>query len=258
MRIKRPVLTILFCFAVCFFSLGIVYASEDSFDLFDDDFYQDDSLSGSEEVVSDIYDPLEPVNRVFFKVNDKLYYWLVQPVKKGYTAVLPHDVRYILGNFFRNAAAPIRLVNNLLQGDFKDAGVVLYRFVINTTMGAWGFGDPAEREFGIAPRPADFGQTLGKWGLGGGVYIYWPVIGPSNIRDTIGIVGDGYAHPFYFVSNQNLLANSGYYLETKVNQMSLQQGDLYDEMKRISVDPYIAIRSAYYDYRRALIESEDK
>ncbi len=259
MRRNGLLLKFFLCFAVFQLHFGTVYASEGNsdFDLLDDDFYQDDSQADQDQIVYEIYDPLEPLNRVFFKVNDKLYYWVVRPVKKGYTAVLPYDVRYIFGNFFRNIAAPVRLVNNLLQGDFKDAGIVLYRFVINTTMGVWGFGDPAEREFGIAPRPADFGQTLGKWGIGEGVYIYWPIIGPSNIRDTVGILGDGYAHPIYF-SGQGLAENTVYYLETKVNDMSLQENDLYDEMKRISIDPYVAIRQAYYDYRRGMLEDKKR
>lgn len=254
MQMKRLLYLYLLFVACCLISVASACAAEenDAFDLLDDDFYQEDYQPDS-SVQVEVNDPLESMNRVFFEVNDTFYYWVVKPVKKGYAAVLPWDVRYVLGNFFYHISSPIRLVNNLLQGDFEDAGIVLYRFVINTTMGGWGFGDPAAREFGIAPRPADFGQTLGKWGVGEGVYICWPILGPSDIRDTVGIFGDGYAHPLYFSVTKGLVANSAYYIGTNINEMSLQEQDVYEELKRISVDPYVAMRQAYLDYRRALV-----
>lgn len=233
--------------AVILFNLqrpSFVSAAED---LLDDDLYDDEV----EEVL--VADPLEPLNRVFFEVNDVLYVYVLQPVKTGYKAVVSYDNRYILGNFFDNLASPVRFLNNLLQGDIEDAGVVLSRFVINSTMGVFGFGDPAAREFGIQPRPADFGQTLGKWGVGAGVYIYWPVIGPSSARDSVGLVGDAFSHPVQYVS-PGVVESGLYRLGTKVNQMSLQKKDVYEEIKEMSFDPYIAVRQAYYDYRRGLIE----
>ncbi len=77
-----------------------------------------------------VKDPLEPMNRVFFEINDKLYFWVLKPVSKGYAAILPVDIRRCLGNFFSNLAAPIKFVNNLLQGDVEDAGIVLARFAV--------------------------------------------------------------------------------------------------------------------------------
>lgn len=243
------------CIVFSLFGFNAAQSADDApgFDLLDDDFYQEEYDQQEEGDLVQVNDPLEPMNRVFFEVNDRLYYWIFVPVRNGYSAVLPYDVRYVLGNFFHHIASPIRFLNNVLQGDFEDAGVVAWRFVINTTMGVWGFGDPAEREFGINSRPADLGQTLGKWGVGEGVYFYWPVVGPSTVRDTVGLFGDGYVHPLYFSVTQGLIENSAYYIETRVNFMSLQQQDLYDEMKRISIDPYVAMRQAYYDYRRAMI-----
>lgn len=229
-----------------------LFADEPQLDLLDDEFYGDDyeSMEYGQEG-AEISDPLEPMNRVFFEVNDVLYYWVFKPVKTGYSTVVPYDVRYMFGNFFHNLASPIRLVNNLLQGDFEDAGVVVSRFAINTTMGVFGFGDPAGREFRIAPRPADFGQTLGKWGVGEGVYFNWPFIGPSTVRDSVGLVGDAYTHPFGYIY-PGIYEGAVYYMGTRVNSMSLQP-DVYEELKKVSVDPYVAMRQAYFDYRRGML-----
>jgi len=222
--------------------------AEDAFveDLLDDDFIEDDN--GQEE---DIYDPLEPMNRFFFEVNDKLYYWMIKPVNRVYSAVLPADVRGCFANFFYNLATPVSLINNLLQGEFHDAGIVLSRFVINTTLGVFGFGDPAYSEFELAPRPADFGQTLGKYGVGGGLYLYWPIFGPTNARDFVGYFTDSYTHPVPYLSDK-LVEEALYYSASKLNLISLNP-DLYDDMKKYSIDPYVAVRQAFYDYRRAKI-----
>lgn len=225
-------------------------AEEDAMDLLldDDDFFDDDSLPETE-----YYDPLEPMNRVFFEFNDKLYYWVLSPVNTAYTAVLSLDVRYSIGNFVSNLAAPIRFVNSLLQFKFSDAGAVFSRFVINSTLGVYGFGDPALLEFEIMPRDEDFGQTLGYWGVGEGVYLCLPVIGPSNIRDGIGFAGDAYTHPMvYFVDD--LWVTGGYYITSKVNLLSLNP-TLYDDLKKYSLDPYVSMRQVYLDYRRKKIES---
>lgn len=246
---------------LCFlFTIGLmgyhqlqeVRAESSGIDLLDDDFYDEDyELLDEVESEGVISDPLEPMNRVLFEINDTLYVWVFKPVINGYTYVMPWDVRYMFGNFFDNLSSPVRLVNNLLQGEFKDAGAVASRFVVNTTMGCFGFGDPAGREFDMDKRPADFGQTLGKWGVGEGVYFFWPVFGPSNMRDTAGFFGDVYVHPLEF-AEIGLVGSAAYYSGWRVNSMSLEP-DVYEEVKRVAVDPYIAIRQAYVDYRRGFI-----
>ena len=222
--------------------------------LADDLFFDNTDPFGPGDLSGDVYDPLEPMNRVFFEFNDKLYYWVFKPVKSVYSQLLPGDIRYCIGNFFTNIAAPIRFANNLLQGEFQDAGIVAGRFVINTIFGVAGFGDPAYRDFDIEPRGADFGQTLGKWGLGEGLYLFWPGVGPSTLRDTAGIVGDIYLHPVQYIYS-DYLTKTAYFAFDKVNVLSLSP-DVYDELKRISLDPYIASREAYYEYRRSIIAKE--
>lgn len=214
--------------------------------LLSDDFFENDSVSDDK-----YYDPLEPVNRIFFEFNDKLYYWVLNPVSNAYSAVVPFDIRYSIGNFVNNLSAPIRLVNNVLQWKIKDAGIVLSRFLINSTLGVYGFGDPAWVEFNLEPKPEDFGQTLGVWGVGEGIYLCLPILGPSNLRDAGGFAVDAYTHPMvYFVDD--ILLSAGYYSGSRVNLLSLNP-DVYEELKKYSLDPYISMRQVYLDYRRAKI-----
>ena len=215
--------------------------------LLDDDFFDD---GDTPEPI--YYDPLEPMNRMFFEFNDKLYYWVMKPVSTAYTAVLPIDLRFSIGNFVVNLAAPIRFLNNLLQGKVHDAGIVLSRFLINSTLGVYGFGDPAWVDFGLEPKPEDFGQTLGVWGLGEGVYLCLPVIGPSNVRDSFGFAADAYTHPMvYFVDD--FWVSAGYYAGSRINLLSLNP-EVYEDLTKYSLDPYVSMRQVYLDYRRNRIK----
>ena len=217
------------------------------------DFLLSDDFLDNEPLSETVYqDPLEPMNRFFFEFNDKLYYWVLSPLNRVYTSVLPVDIRYSIGNFFNNIAAPVRFVNNVLQWKINDAGVVLSRFLINTTLGVYGFDDPALREFGLEPKPEDFGETLGYWGLGEGVYLCLPVIGPSSVRDTFGFVADAATHPMvYFVDNT--WVSAGYYTAGRVNLLSLNP-DVYEDLKKYALDPYVSMRQVYLDYRRNRVE----
>lgn len=211
-----------------------------------DDFDDDELLEG-------ISDPLEPMNRVFFEFNDVLYEWVLKPVTDGYIWIFPLELRQSFGNFFSNIAMPIRLLNSLLQGNLEQSGIVVQRFLINSTLGVYGFADIADVEFGIKARRADFGQTLGKWGVGEGFYLLWPVIGPSTVRGSVGRVVDTFSHPLPYV-NDNQTFEISYYTTDRVNNLSLNP-DAYEDLKRFSVDPYVAARQAYYEYRRSLIKN---
>lgn len=204
-----------------------------------------DGLNESEEV----YDPLEPMNRLFFEINDDLYVWMVKPLTRGYSHILPLELRESFGNFFLNLGFPINFLNTLLQGDLRSTVIVVERFVINTTLGVGGLVDVAANEFDLGPRRADFGQTLGRWGVGEGPFIYWPLLGPSNIRDTIGLAADTFVKPLPYIYEDTMIDLAVYSTE-RINALSLNP-DLYDDMKRFSLDPYVAVRQAYSDYRRA-------
>jgi phospholipid-binding lipoprotein MlaA len=200
---------------------------------------------------NEIADPFEPVNRAFFAVNDKLYFWVLKPVTKGYSFLFPEPVRISVNNFFDNVAMPIRFVNNLLQFKFKRAGKELLRFGINSTVGVLGLFDPAGDSGGIkVNEDEDFGQTLGVWGLGSGFYMNLPLLGPSSLRDAVGSAGDYFLDPVNYVNplidQYAIKAGSG------VNKASFKIGD-YEEIKKDALDPYAAIRDIYNQYRRSKV-----
>ncbi|MDO8784944.1 MAG: VacJ family lipoprotein, partial [Syntrophales bacterium] len=137
-----------------------------------------------------IPDPLKPFNHLMFRFNDKLYFYVLKPIARGYKAVLPEKVRLSVRNALSNIATPVRFINCTLQGKLKSAGTELARFLVNTTWGVLGLFDPAKNYLHLEKTPEDFGQTLGKYGIKEGFYVVWPFWGPSNLRDTIGMTGD--------------------------------------------------------------------
>ncbi len=204
-----------------------------------------------EEPVGGIADPLEPVNRAFFHFNDKLYFWVLKPIATGYKAVIPEDGRVGVQNFFSNLTTPVRLVNCLLQAKLKGAGNEAVRFLLNTTLGMAGFLDPAKTELKIGKQEADFGQTLGVWGIGPAFYINWPILGPSTLRETVGYVGDVFLDPRTYLPNRPI-----FYVVRPielVNNTSLTLGE-YENLKKAALDPYIALREAYHQYRQNKIK----
>ncbi len=212
---------------------------------------KEEDIEYPEEEEAEIADPLEPINRLFFHFNDKLYFWILKPVAKGYSAVVPEDVRISIRNIFDNVSTPARLVNNLLQLKLKPAGKELIRFGINSTAGMLGLYDFARDEMGISMQDEDFGQTLGVWGLGPVIYINWPIIGPSSVRDSIGYAGDYFLTPVNYVNPiiDRIAIEAG----EEVNKVSLSIGD-YEGLKRDSIDPYYTIRDVYYQHREDKIK----
>jgi len=198
-----------------------------------------------------IPDPLEPVNRIFFKFNDKLYFWVLKPAATGYKAVVPQGLRVSVRNFFSNLTTPVRLVNCLLQANIKGAGTETGRFLLNSTFGLAGFMDPAKEEFHLEKKEEDLGQTLGVWGLGPGIYINWPILGPSSPRDTVGFIGDLFLDPRTYI-----LTDPVYYVVRPfelVNDTSLRIGE-YEDLKKDALDPYVALKDIYFQYRRNKIK----
>jgi phospholipid-binding lipoprotein MlaA len=203
---------------------------------------------GGEEEKAGIADPLEPFNRAMYQFNDKLYFWVLKPVAQGYQKVVPEAARVSVSNFFTNLASPIRIVNCLLQANFSGAASELGRFAVNTLWGIGGLLDPASSEdIKLLKQDEDFGQTLGVYGVGQGIYIHWPIFGPSSPRDTVGLVGDIFLHPFtYLTASWETFA--GIWAYEKVNATSLSIGD-YESLQEAAIDPYVAIRDAYVQYR---------
>ncbi len=201
----------------------------------------------SEEAKGEIADPLEPFNRAMYHFNDKLYFWVLKPVAQGYQKVVPEAARVGVSNFFANLAFPIRFVNCLLQANFEGAAAELGRFTVNTLWGIGGLLDPASsKDINFSKQDEDFGQTLGAYGLGQGFFINWPLVGPSSPRDTVGLVADGFLTPSNYLSPW--YAGAGTWTYDRVNDTSLKIGD-YESLKEAAIDPYVAIRDAYVQYR---------
>jgi phospholipid-binding lipoprotein MlaA len=213
-------------------------------DPFDDPF--------AEEEVN-VFDPIEPLNRGMFWFNDKLYFYLLKPVARGYR-VIPEPTRISVDNFFSNLATPIRLVNALLQFKFGDASSELGRFGVNTTVGLLGFFDPAQSWFELEKKDEDFGQTLGVYGAGPGFYLVLPIFGPSSLRDGIGKVGDYFVDPISSPWYFKLRTWEKITLKSldRVNAISLDK-DTYEGIKKEQLDPYLFVRDAYLQYRAAKI-----
>jgi phospholipid-binding lipoprotein MlaA len=204
-----------------------------------------------EEETLEISDSLEPVNRAVFWFNDKFYFYLLKPVVRGYRVVIPERARISVKNFFSNLFTPVRMANSLLQGKVEDFGNELGRFMVNTTIGVGGLFDPAKKLMDVGPKQEDFGQTLGTYGVGPGFYCVLPFIGPSSSRDAVGMVGDFFMDPLFYLMplEERLLLSVGDF----ANATSLDK-DTYESIKRQAVDPYLFIRNAYFQKREGQVK----
>jgi phospholipid-binding lipoprotein MlaA len=136
-------------------------------------------------------DPIAAINQVGYTINKGINVAIEQPVTVGYRKVFPQPVRKSVRNFLRNIGSPLSMINQVAQGKPNRAGVELTRFGVNSTVGILGIFDVADDAFGIAPTPReDLGQTLGHYGVPGIVPLDVPVLGPTNVRDLTGFVGD--------------------------------------------------------------------
>jgi phospholipid-binding lipoprotein MlaA len=190
-------------------------------------------------------DPWERMNRTTFKVNTALDHAIARPVARGYEKVTPRLVRTGVSNFLDNLFYPVTMGNDLLQLKFKPFAQATGRFVLNTTVGVGGLFDPASR-VGLPKNEEDLGQTFGHWGSGPGPYFVIPILGPSDVRDGIGRVGDTYLSPLHYV--QNSYVRYGIYGVGVVDARYrlLPQDKLLDE----AYDPYTLLKNAYLQRRQ--------
>ncbi len=202
-----------------------------------------------------VKDSLPRYNRAVFAFNDKLYYYGIRPISNGYKAVVPEVARLGVRNFFTNLKMPIRFFNCLFQGKLKGAGTELSRLVINSTIGVAGFSDPAKKYFNLELQGRDFGQTLGKYGIGSGTHLQLPFLGPSSVRGAFGYLGDAVLNPLtilsFFVSPY-ITTGAGIYNE--LNEFSIDKGNTYEGLVEDAIDPYIAVQDAYAQNRAKKIK----
>lgn len=205
------------------------------------------------QATDEVNDPFENVNRAVYGFNELVDTWFLRPAATLYRGLLPPIVQTGIHNMLSNLSTPIILLNDVLQGETDRATTTVSRFAINTTVGVLGFGDPAE-EMGYKKHSEDFGQTLGVWGVGEGPYIVLPIFGPSNPRDTAGLIVD------YFTDPINIWANNTDRTGVATGRAVLSAVDTrayyYDaleDIKKNSLDPYAARRSAYIQQRAAAI-----
>jgi len=208
-----------------------------------------------EPEILEVYDPLETINRGVFWFNDKMYFYVMKPIARvlRYT---PEPLRVSIKNFFLNLQSPIRIVNAGLQGKFAVAGNELTRFFTNTTLGIGGLFDPAKEHFGIRLHDEDTGQTFGHYGVGPGPYLVLPFLGPSDVRDGIGLVGDTWLDLGYHIwaKDKDNYDYLGARAVNALNELSLDK-DTYEGIKRDALDPYLYMRDAYAQYRRNQIRN---
>lgn len=213
-----------------------------------DDPYGDYKDEFETSINGEIADPIEPWNRFWFGFNDIVWRQYLQPVYQTYELVTPKELRQGVNNFFNNLFFPVRFVNCLLQGKPMEAGVEFSRFIVNSTLGFGGLMQPAKKDKPLwcdEPDVTGFGQTLGRWGVGDGFYIVWPLIGPSTVRESFGLAADFALDPltyltFMDVDSADLALNSF----RGVNSIGNRLGS-YNELLKISVEPYSALRNAY-------------
>jgi len=219
----------------------------------------ENSLSKNSAPVKDCFQSL---NRITFSLNQGLDKAIFKPVAKGYRK-LPPSVRTGTSNALINLTSLITIPNNILQGDLRTAGVNTGRFVINTTVGVLGIFDVAEKIGFSEYEKEDYGQTLGKWGVGAGCYVVLPILGPSTVRDTVGsfvnIMG---GDPYYNASthgNNEYLTDS-LYMQTKVvSGVDFRAKNLesIDNLEKNSMDFYASVKSLYLQDRQQKISNSN-
>jgi phospholipid-binding lipoprotein MlaA len=204
-------------------------------------------------------DPLEPVNRAIFGFNEFVYQYLMTPAARFYNANVPELARDSLSNTISNLKGPVILANDVLQLEGSRAGNTFARFVINSTLGFFVLFDPAS-ELGFPSHSEDFGQTMGAWGVGEGLYLVLPLLGPSNPRDAVGrLLVDSYFDPLgYYLDNVD--EEEWSYVRAGVSGFDEYAGivDDLDNLRQTSVDFYGALRSLYRQRRAAEISNREQ
>ena len=205
----------------------------------------------------------EGVSRAVFKFNMVFDDVILEPIAKGYSK-LPNPVKIGTSNFTSNIAILLSIPNNLLQGNFKQLGHATGSFIVNTSVGILGFLNPAEK-IGLKPHKEDVGQTLGSYGIGPGCYFVLPILGPTSVRDSFGLVADSFVDPFAHITlrEKELLSISGneldYFSVKGVAAVDFRSDNItnFNSLEKNSIDLYSSLKSVYLQDRERKIKNSN-
>ena len=210
----------------------------------------------------------EGASRAVFKFNMALDDIVLEPISKGYNR-LPDPLKKGTSNFTSNVSTLLSIPNNILQGNFKQLGHSIGSFAVNTTVGVFGFFNPAEK-IGLKPNKEDVGQTLGSYGMGPGCYFVLPILGPTTVRDSLGLIADTFVDPFAQITirENEILSTSGNSLDyysvkgTSAVDFRADNDTNFQSLKKNSIDLYSSLKSIYLQDRenkiKNSIEDEDE
>ena len=210
----------------------------------------------------------ERTSRAIFKFNMAVDDIIIEPLAKGYNK-LPDPIRSGTSNFTSNIGTLLSIPNNILQGNFKQLGHSVGSFTINSTLGIFGFLNPAEK-MGLKPHKEDVGQTLGAYGIGTGCYFVLPILGPTTARDSIGLLADTFIDPFAHVTirENEIFGASGNALDyysvkaTGAVDFRADNDTNFQSLEKNSIDLYSSFKSIYLQNRenkiRNSIQDEDE
>lgn len=206
-------------------------------------------------------DCFENVSRGVFKFNQGFDRIILKPLATGYNK-LPDKIKKGTGNFTSNIGTLLTVPNHIFQGQWKLAGESSASFLINSTIGILGFGNPAKK-MGLRNQQEDVGQTLGSYGIGGGCYFVLPILGPTTVRDSLGMIADTFVDPFAHVTirEHELLSLSGsdldYYSLKGATAVDFRADNVtnFDSLEKNSIDMYAALKSLYLQNRAKKISN---
>ena len=197
----------------------------------------------------EVYDPFEDMNRSVHAFNKLVDGAVIGPVADAYGTVVPEELQMVVENAASNLSEPNAFLNHIMQGDGQGASDTLARFLLNSTLGLGGIFDPAA-DLGIFKKPTDFGETLAVWGVDEGAYIELPLLGPSSVRDSVGIVVDLAIDPLNYV----ITKEQAYYLLALRGVNLIGKRHAYDDLINVlyyeSADSYAAQRLSYLQNKR--------
>jgi phospholipid-binding lipoprotein MlaA len=211
------------------------------------------SLAGCATQDDGPMDPIEPVNRFFFDINQRLDRNAALPAATYYNENVPHTVRATIHNVFENLGGPVYVANDILEADPENAGIAAARFLVNSTIGLAGIFDVAT-DWGLPSRPRDFGETMGQYGVPPGPYLVLPFRGSTDVRDFAGNYLDGYATPLHFLHYEG--SNYVGLVRSSFGSMDNRAANLitFRDIERASVDYYATMRTYYLQRRARQIE----